>query len=345
LTSQRRAQRPQEEGFALFLVLWVLMFLSVIVGEFCYAMRTELNIARNFKEATQAYYAARAGLCQGLKMVIENELRPQEIMRIEEEVQTGDEMDGEGRDQVRINVKLPPAPFGRAGYELMIGNESGKVNLNQAGPELLMMMLNGFEMDEGDREVIVDSIQDWRDEDDLHRVNGAETDYYKGLRPPYEAKNGPFDSVEELLLVKGVTPELFYRGLKDLVTVYPSPNEPGFSMRRRGAGGDPHRININAASPQVLLALPGMTEDLVRALLEYRESQDFLAESDVVGVVGPDVFRMMQPFVTLQLNPYYTLTATGLLPDSHVRQTVEMLVEIDSRYPKQYRVVRWIDGV
>jgi len=321
------------------------MFLSVIVGEFCYAMRTELNIARNFKEETQAYYAARAGLCQGLKMVIENELRPQEIMRIEEGVQTGDEEDVEVREQVRINVKLPPAPFGRVGYELMIGNESGKVNLNQAGPELLMMMLNGFEMEDADREIIVDSIQDWRDEDDLHRVNGAETDYYKSLRPPYEAKNGPFDSVEELLLVKGVTPELFYSGLKDLVTVYPSPDAPGFSMRRRGMTGDPHRININAASPQMLLALPGMTEDLVQALLEYRESQDFLAESDIVGVVGPDAFRMIQPFVTLQLNPYYTLTATGLLPDSRVRQTVEMLVEIDSRYPKQYRVVRWIDGL
>lgn len=335
--------KPGAEGFALFLVLWVLMFLSVIVGEFCYAMRTELNIARNFKEETQAYYAARAGLCQGLKMVIENELRPQEVVRTVEEELLGEE--GEEPERVRINVSLPAAPFGRAKYELMIGNESGKVNLNQAQAELLMMMLNGFEMDDEDREVIVDSIQDWRDEDDFHRVNGAETDYYKSQRPAYEAKNGPFDSIEELLLVKGVTPELFYGGLKDLVTVYPSPDSPGSRSRRRGMAGDANRININAASPQMLLALPEMTEELVLAVLEYRESQDFLAESDIVGVVGPDVYQAIQPFVTLSLNPYYSLTATGLLPDSRVRQSVEMLVEIDSRYPKQYRVVRWIDGV
>ena len=61
---------------------------------------------------------------------------------------------------------------------------------------------------------------DWRDKDNLHRLNGAEDDYYLSLPQPYKCKNGDFTSIEELLLVRGVTPEIFYGGLKDMVAVY-----------------------------------------------------------------------------------------------------------------------------
>ena len=351
MSDQRLKRCSTRHGFALFLVLWVLMFLSVVVGQFCYAMRTELNIAANFKEESQAYYTARAGLCQGLKMVIENERRPHDLARLRED-ETLVEDEGEMSQGLRLDVELPSEPFGRGRYVLKIGNESGKVNINQAGDELLRMLLDAFDLEDSDKDVIVDSIQDWRDEDDLHRVNGAESDYYQGMRPPYDAKNGPFDSIDELLLVKGVTPELFYGGLKDLVTVYPldqGGTQPRrgpmriasmrFGARRGGSG-----ININAASPQMLRALPEMTPELVEAILEYRKDGNFLAESDIVAVVGPDVYRAIQPYVSTQLNPYYTITAGGLLPDSLVRQTVEMLVEVNPAYPKQYRIVRWIDG-
>ena len=57
---------------------------------------------------------------------------------------------------------------------------------------------------------IIDAILDWLDPDDIARPNGAEREYYSGLSHPYAPKNGPFESVEELLLVKGVTPQLLY---------------------------------------------------------------------------------------------------------------------------------------
>ena len=56
---------------------------------------------------------------------------------------------------------------------------------------------------------IAAAIIDWIDQDD-NTESGAETDYYATLDPPYAAKNGPFDTIEELLLVKGVTPEILY---------------------------------------------------------------------------------------------------------------------------------------
>jgi DNA uptake protein ComE-like DNA-binding protein len=57
---------------------------------------------------------------------------------------------------------------------------------------------------------IIDAILDWLDPDDIARPNGAEREYYAGLSPPYAPKNGPFETVEELLLVKGITPQLLY---------------------------------------------------------------------------------------------------------------------------------------
>ena len=61
-------------------------------------------------------------------------------------------------------------------------------------------------------DIIVDSILDWKDADDLHRLNGAESDYYLSLPNPYRAKDANFDTLEELLLVRGVTPEILYGG-------------------------------------------------------------------------------------------------------------------------------------
>ena len=55
-------KKDDERGIALFMVLWVLALLTVIVSEFCVAMRTEVNMTRNFKEETQAFYIAGAGL-------------------------------------------------------------------------------------------------------------------------------------------------------------------------------------------------------------------------------------------------------------------------------------------
>src|SRR5206468_7622111 len=90
-------------------------------------------------------------------------------------------------------------------YGLM--DESAKLNLN---------MLAKLNLDDDTErnilmglpemtEYIADAILDWLDADDTPRQFGAESDYYLGLNPPYETKNGPLDALDELLLVSGVT--------------------------------------------------------------------------------------------------------------------------------------------
>jgi len=333
-----------EKGIALFLVLWVLTLLSVIVGEFCFAMRTEVNITRNFKGETEAYYIALAGLNRAIGELIRNEVMPPKTSSpkiIGKEEEPEDEEDGE---RWRINTDIPAVSYGEGQYEVRIGNERGKININGANEALLKMMLNGFDLEEQEKSIIVDSILDWRDKNNLHRLNGAEDDYYLSLPEPYECKDADFDSVEELLMVRGVTPEIFYGGLRDTVTVFkPSKRGKRVGHGLRMAKSDDEKININAAPRKVLLALPSMTEDLAREIIDHRKKSDFKSLTEVSSLVGGDVYNGISPYITLETSPYYSIMSVGKLADSRIQQGVEALVEIDPKLKKKYRVIQWRD--
>jgi len=344
--------RKSEHGIALFLVLWVMALLTVIAGEFCYAIRTEVNITRNFKEETQTHYIAVSGLFWAIGELVVNELVPRQVKAPDSK--------GEQEDiRWRINADVPAIPFGDGQFKVEKENESGKVNLNRAGESLLKMMLNNFEIDDIGKNIIVNSIMDWRDKDNFHRANGAEDDYYLSLPQPYKCKNGEFTSIEELLLVRGVTPEIFYGGLKDMVTVYQDKETglEGFSQvyldtlteserdKRKRSGFDFDRININAASPRMLRALPRMTDDIVLEIMKYREKKDFRAMSELHPVVGAEVYAAIAPYITLSLSPYYTIKSLGTLKESQTRQGVQAVVKIDRTLKKGYEIIQWIDGL
>ena len=109
---------------------------------------------------------------------------------------------------------VAPVESDDAAQQIRFGliDESSKINLNAilsynlSDTEVRELLLNVPDM----TEETADAILDWLDEDDQTREFGAESDYYQSMTPPYEAKNGPFESLDELLLVAGVTPELLY---------------------------------------------------------------------------------------------------------------------------------------
>jgi general secretion pathway protein K len=317
-----------EVGIALFLVLWVLTLLSVIVGEFCYAMRTEVNITRNFKEMTQSYYIAAAGLNQAISQLIANPGKPFKA--------TDENGEADKKIPWRVNAEIPAIAFAQGQFEVRIDNESGKVNVNTAGHELLTLMLNGFELDDTDKNIIVDSISDWRDKDDFHRNNGAENDYYLSLPDPYHCKNSDFDSVEELLLVRGMSPEIFYGGLKDRVTVYQDETAKKKSQSR---------ININAASSSLLRAFPGMTDDLVQKLMDYRKEADITSLADLIEILGIETYTAMYRFITLESCAYFTIKSMGSMKESTIKQGIQALVKINARDEKKYKILQWVDRI
>ncbi len=355
-------------GIALFVVLWALVILSVIVGEFCFATRTEVKTTLNFKEETQAYYLARAGINAAIYEIL---IRDRQLVGT-----TKQEEDGQTDDKINWNLTGYPTrvSFASGKTIVKIQNETGKVNLNRAEPNLLRILLRPFDIEDKKVDIIVDSIVDWRDTDNFHGINGAEDDYYQKLAEPYLCKDNPFDSIAELLMVRGVTPEIYYGGLKDMVTVWDdndgeepivfSPIQQYLTLENRQFNTmqefltiknrsqlnqkdeiDLNRIDINSAPPLVLLALPGMDEYLVDSIIESRTEAAFTSVEELLNIVGSRLYQAISPFVAVQTSDFYSVAATGMVEGSSIFRTVTATVRLDDETPAGYRIVHWMDSV
>lgn len=293
-------------------------------------------MTRNFKEETQAYYIAKAGLNIGIIELMKND--PVFQKKAETDIKNQDD-----EIQWRINAPIPFVDFGEGAFQVKIGNESGKININRADRNLLTLLLNKFELDDKDKNTIIDSILDWRDKDDLHRLNGAENAYYQSLAQPYNAKNNDFDSIEELLLVKGISPEIF-KGINKMVTIYPKTdieNKP--EQKKDKEKFDYNKININAVSSDVLSAFPLITEEHIQAINEFRQEKDFRSVSQLFPIIEQDVYNSISPYLSVQLSPVFTISSSGTIINSKTTRAVKAVIEIDDRHNNKYRIIQWTD--
>jgi len=243
-------------GFALILVLALLVLLTLLAAGLAFTVRSEVNIANNFAEQLRARYLAQAGFYQAL----------QQLMRDDFGVDSAADTFGELRSQ---DLGLD---FGDGQFIVRITDETGKLNLNTADRATLIAFFTQVTGDGALAEELADSVLDWRGSDDNPNPQGAESDYYLNLPQPYRTKNAPFDSPYELLLVKGMTRELFYGDpqqgtppLTELVTAFSA--TPNVDER-----GQP-RINLNTATREQLQAALGdiLTADEIDALLRFRD--------------------------------------------------------------------------
>lgn len=218
----KKSPLGSERGIALLLVVWVIVFLAFICAEFSWTMRTETATAINFKEGTQAYYAAEAGINRAIIELLRIAPSPRSTSLDE---RSPDDPDGvpeeEGADELQLWL-AGGGPyrfeFGDFYCEVDIIDESNKININQflseskKDPTILKRFLGaqiGLEGEELD--TVADSLIDWLDEDnDVTGFSGAEDSYYASLDPPYICRNGELQAIEECLSVRGVTEEIFY---------------------------------------------------------------------------------------------------------------------------------------
>lgn len=320
-------------GFALIIVIWVIALLTILAVEFCFGTRTDLNMTRNLKEETELYYLAKGGIYWAItQLIYKHDQRIKELRKnilVEEE---GKELQREWMGDGRV-YKIP---LDQGNCELKVMGEDGKVNINTVSETKLRKIIENFGLQEDLRDVVVDSILDWRDTDDFYRLNGAENDYYQSLKEPYPCKNGPLDSIEELLLIKGVTRDLFFgskgtegNGLKDIFSIY--------------AMGE--MININHASPIVLKSLFGLPESLIQAILMLRKESEFRNQTELLQRI-PDLSPFMGEIgrsVLYSSNfPYYTIESRASAGGNKI-YAIKAVVKIDSREKSGYRIVQWID--
>ncbi len=336
------SSRPDSKGVALIMVLWVIAILSVVVLEFSYAMRTEFNITRNYQEELQLYAMAEGGVERAVaELVYKQDPKIQEFRKnlsVEETSPEKKEWVTDGRNYT--------IPFERGECTIRVIGESGKININLVSEGLLRKIVRnlGLEGEAGD--TVVDSILDWRDPDDLHRINGAENEYYQGLKEPYNCKNGNLDCIEELLLIRGVTPELFYGkkitktgeeeipepvGLKDIFTIY--------------SNGE--KIDINSATLPVLRVVLGIPYPTAQLILKARDQKAFESQVDLLQRV-PELSTLDKEISGLLVyradTPYYTVESKARTKGAgdSVRG-LKAIIKVDLKEKGGHKIVQWVD--
>ena len=254
-------------GFALIAVLLVLAIVGVIGAEFAYSMRLEAMSARSYRDTLTAGHLAEAAVEQAVR----------EIAGDGAFVVTAEDGELTFYTRERLALKRLPrtnVPLGGGHFSYRITDEEGRLNLNAATPERVDRLLQALGIDKIERDVINDSLQDWRDANEEHRLNGAESeDTYLTLPVPYRSKNANLDSIAELLQIKGVTPAI-YHGTDD---------KPGLAAFV--SAKTPGQVNLNTAPCVVLKAL-GFGEVECTAVDHQRRAGPYMAVPGQFGGRG-----------------------------------------------------------
>jgi general secretion pathway protein K len=332
------------EGVALLMVLWVTAILAVIALEFSFAMRTELNIARHYKEQTELYTRAEGGIQRAIvEMIYKHDPRIQQLRKT---------MKAEGfppeQGEWVADGRVYPLPFDQGKCDVRMMSEGGKVNINVVSEKALRKIIGQLGLEGETRDVVVDSILDWRDPDDFYRINGAENDYYQSLKEPYKCKNGILDSIEELLLVRGVTQDLFYGkkeekegeegstdsrvGMKDIFSIY-APGE---------------MVDINSATVPVMKILLGIPNEMAERIIKAREEKAFQRKEDLLLRV-PEISSFAGDAMTLivfqSTIPYYTIEAKATNEQGKSARGMRAIVKVDLKEKEGYKVIQWVDAL
>lgn len=216
-------------------VLWVAVLLAVVAGALMPTGKTAYHQAHNaIGEAKTAAVAEAAFNRAALAL-----LQP--------------------RAEARWQVNGIPQNFTFEGtvMNVAIQDETGRIDLNQADEPLLSGLFRSVGLSAVSVSGLVDKVLDWRNTKPTRRLNGATDADYRAAGRDSVPRNGPFQSIDELKLVLGVTPELF-KQIEPAITVY---------------SGRPF-INPQVAPPQALRALPGMSADVVATQIAARMQAD-----------------------------------------------------------------------
>jgi len=312
------AVKNSQSGIALLIVLWVLTILMVIVFSFSVMTRGEAQGLVSFKEGLEKKFLAESGINRGIMEIIYRSVNLYQVAF-------------EGREVWRLDGTPYQVSMGHDRYQVRIMNERGKLSLNSmtdaSGIILKNLLVNrGVAPETAD--VIVDSILDWKDPDDLHRLNGTENDYYLSLPKPYKARNASFETLEELIYVRGMTPELLYgedqkKGLIHFLSI---------------AGTDPS-ISLNEAPREILAALPGMDAEKAQQLVEFRAAMEIRSLEDVKDILG-ESYQLMAPYVTASAEggtSVFSIEATGYKTNRKSGYTIHATVAFDGPQRYYYR--------
>lgn len=352
-----------QSGIAVVMALAVVLLVASAALELHINERTNLLNAAAMRDRITLDQMATSGINLAMAVLVKD--------RLESE---SDSLQEDWADSDTMKAMVEQLAFEKGNLDVKIYDEMAKIQINAlvkfpeatefnekqrrlwerfANNLLSVYELLGDEigdMEETDPTTIIDSVKDWldKDEDIITGLNGAESDYYEDLDPPYKCKNEPFDHLSEVRLVRGITPQLFNgiagaAGLKNYITVYGAveENDQKFTF--------PGKININTAELPVLkVLLPSESEDFADLLIEYREAVSGTKYTN--DLTNINWYRNVPGFGGITLDPdlisvssnIFRIVATAVIDDTRAVATavVERERESDSA-PWKCKVLNW----
>ena len=273
---------------AMLATLMAVALMTVLVMDFAYSATAGFRAAANQMNELRADYLARSGVQVGLGLLSQdarNDALSQQPY--------------DGPDEMWA-APFPPLPVEGGTASVSIVDETRKLNINQLvnpangtpNSAFAAILARLFEL-LGVSPEIVPALIDWMDPDSVPTQGGAEADYYLGLIPPYEPRNGPMPTIADLKMVRGVDDATFIRLAQYLTTVPDT------------------RVNINTAAPEVLMAmLPQLANEpsLLQAILAQRPYRTAADLNKTPGFAA--IAKNTQSLFTTQ-SDYFTITGVG----------------------------------
>jgi general secretion pathway protein K len=325
--------------------LWVITLLSILVSAFAFDMHLEAILTSYCRKRLKAEYLARAGI--ELVKVIDSQSRS---------IKGNAEQDSDVSAGPFYSYAVALKNGGAVSLKEKLGEglvlvditpEPGRRNVNKLDKLDWEGVLEVGEIPEERWPELIDCILDWIDNEapEITRSFGAESDdYYLRQDPPYRARNGEIDTIEELLRVKSFTNEVVFGGV--LNKDDPEPQSVSGIADLLTTYGD-GKVNVNAASKRILMTLPGIDDLLADEIVAQREGlteQGGITEDRHFKDI-PDFFSRVPGLNRLELEPKLTTSSAIYRINSAgnvhgVRRTISCIVEFKGG---GMTILRWVE--
>ncbi|MDA8388851.1 MAG: type II secretion system protein GspK [Nitrospiraceae bacterium] len=283
-------ERPKaESGIVLMLVIWVIAILMVIVLSLSMTVRSQTLSTLAFRNRAEEKFLAEAGIQRAIM----------ELQFMNKNGIANGVINSAGDASWRADGTACEGRLADGSYTVSILGETGKLDINMVPVPFLKNLLMQLGQTDEDAESMAACIMDWKNPTGLASLKGAGSEYYMSLPNPYEPKGANFEVMEELLLVKGMTPELLYgssngNGLIDYLTV----NSKSVA------------VNVNYAPKEVLLSIPGMNEQMADQIIGYRETKKIAGAQELQALLGPN-YGPLSPYLTTADANVFTIESIG----------------------------------
>jgi general secretion pathway protein K len=310
-------------GIALITVILIISILVAVAIELNRSSRAAIYDAANLSDGIKLTYIAKSGF-YGAAALLTNSNSNYDSLR-------------DNWAQAEALSAQSQTLFADGYFITTVEDEAGKIPLNNIvndtpdNPVIKSMLIRllgqpEFGLDERKANEIADSIKYWIHADNTITGYGAETSYYASLDPPYEAKNAPLDCIEELLMVKGITKEIF-TGTKE---------KPG--LAQFVTADSDGAININTAPKMVLRALsPDITVEVADRIDEYRRKvgNDLLSPQWYQQVPGMAGVTIKSALITK--SNYFKIISVGKM--KNMEQSLSGVVKRSGQ--KSVQIIKW----